>query len=165
MGWGFRLPPYSDLWERHFQRLWAPGWLHCPSSIGSKKKKYPQSSRISLLSWSPASHRHTEYPNAATSLQCNCTHLLRGGCARLQVSGGETSLKWCGFAHGNGWLPEGNWSEHSDKLLATLLNCQLYFWLLQAGVSAIEKKKKDSLKLKQRDSSGFLSSLLTVFSC
>lgn len=37
-GVGFPPPPatISDLWEQLFQRLWAPGWLHCPTFVCSE---------------------------------------------------------------------------------------------------------------------------------
>lgn len=66
----------------------------------------------------------------------------------FRCPGGEKLLQRYGFACGNGWLPSilppAAWGKREQALwqvTCTLLNCQRYFWLLQAGASAIEKKR------------------------
>lgn len=121
----------------------SPGWPHLdvlrhPQCTGTRaiSQSYPQI---------PAHWTHS-------LLQCHCTAHSEEAVHDFRCPGREKSFQQWGFACGNGCLlgipyparGEKEWT--ASQVPCTLLGCQLYFWLLQAGVSQ-EKKKKVSLKL------------------
>lgn len=146
---GFPPALSPDLWEWHFPREQAPGWLHCPTWIRSDTPSalgpvsYPRiQTATSTLNPLPASVPLPQltlqklYKILGVQEERNpCSHELlpveMGGC-------------WAPHTHCQG----GKGVRAARKVPCTLLICQLYFWLLQAGVPQ-EKKKKASLKLKQ----------------
>lgn len=112
----------------------------------------PQHSRVSVLSWSPASPRHMQHPPATASFSataCACSQeLLQGSrCPRAEMPllMWFCLWKWVAARH-HCW---GKWEQALGQVTCTLWSCHLYFWLLQVGASAIVGGKKNLLKLQQ----------------
>lgn len=104
-----------------------------------------------VLLWSPASHWHTEHPNATTSFNATAHVCSEEVVLDFRCPGGKMLLQWCSFAHGNGWLATRYPPCHPGETGASVRTCYLHtselpaLFLAAASWNKCHRKKKKRL--------------------